>query len=154
MWAAAAIQWQELCGRITMSSLYLYIFVLLISVYVGSDSCSFRKYCHENINNHSASQYQRLEIFIRPHSVTDSSFLYIFKEVTPLYFFVKPKMNGLGCRGLTYARFGFLCMLCSYSRSYMIFSRKKRHFFVVVKHTTVAILGIYCGENLKSPHAK
>ena len=64
-----------------------------------------------NSNPFSRNYISILSVFevYKPHSITDSQFVFIFRYQIPPSLFIKHDMNGLSRKTLTYSRLGLLC---------------------------------------------
>ena len=88
-------------------------------------------------STHKYTSFQ-MEPLLKANPITDSTFIFIFKENTPLGFFNEKCMYGLGLTGFIYTRSSFFiaytCMLGLKCTSYYLNSKYLRHQLRCRKH--------------------
>ena len=110
----------------------LCVLVLCISVRTSRCGSSSSIYCDRNPQSPFATNSQPAFTEQKLLSITDSQFILIFKEHTPLLYFTEGGVNGLSWSGFTYTRLGFVfvyaLLTCLRGSLYYLDSLYLRHF--------------------------
>ena len=113
--------------KCTLLNIVCCVLVFCISVHTG---CHI--YFHRNCNTPLDTNGQHAFSMYTQFSITDSHFVFIFKEETPLFYFTEGVSSGLSWSGFTCTRSGYILVYASFvflrGSSYFLHSLYLKHF--------------------------